>query len=421
MYNISSVIEDLSYGKQIDKLCCRILKLLEIREDKTLDYPACVTLNKNMIILKYNPNLFTSYDEFKFALKHEALHIAFGDLFINFQNYDMEFLNMALDARINTYIMHDPKMFTTILDLETNKYFSGIENIRQKTTWQACYEALKRKSKENEDQHGKSQNGEKGQETDNSGSNEKGDIKDKIKNIDNHTWEEKEEVSVVHESILQDELINAIEELEINIGSELGKNIIQGLEYFRVPRDKWRKKLTQSIVSFTKIKEFYDTYNRFNRRLYDLDFRLPAKKAVYYPTIAVVIDTSNSMAGMIPKVLGHIATISNENGVIDYLIAGDTEVRTFMKNVKKSKINNIVLEGFGGTILSPMIKKVASLKNIDITIFITDFFIIDSDIQLLKQYVKKHNTILCIPKSSKALVDEANIQKCKFVFVDKDD
>lgn len=412
MYNPSSVIEDLSYGKQIDRLCYRMLKLLEIREDKSLDAPACVIPTKNMIILKYNPDVFTSYDEFKFALKHEALHVAFGDLSINFKNYDKEFLNMALDARINTYIMHNPNMFTTIFDLEDGKYFSGIENIRQKTTWQACYEALKRKSKENQS---KDQNGESNQETNNYDSS---NINDKIKDIDTHSWEEKEEISVVHESILQDELINSIEELEINIGSELGKNIIQGLEYFRTPRDKWRKKLTQSIISFTKIKEFYDTYNRFNRRLYDLDFRLPAKKSVYYPTIAVVVDTSNSMSTMIPKVLGHIATISNENGVIDYLIAGDTEVRTFMKNVKKNKIDNIVLEGFGGTILKPMIEKVSSLKNIDITIFITDFFIINSDINLIKKYTKKHNTILCIPKSSKFLVDKENIKRCKFVFVD---
>lgn len=409
MYDVFSVMEELSYGKQLDKLCYRILKLLEIRKDEKLDFPACVTLTKNMIILKYNPNAFTSYDEFKFALKHEALHVAFGDLSINFKNYNREYLNMALDARINTYIMYDPEKFTTIFDMEEGKYFSGIEDIRQKTTWQSCYEALKKKSQEGNDKSSKGMG--------DSGSN----VKNKIKGIDNHSWEDKEEISVIYESVLQGELTKAIEELEINIGSELGKNIINGLEYFRSPRDKWRKKLTQSIISFTKIKDFYDTYNRFNRRLYDLDFRLPAKKAVYYPTIAVVIDTSNSMSSMIPKVLGHIATISNENGVIDYLIAGDVEVRTFLKNVKKNKINNIQFEGFGGTHLKPLIEKVNSLKNIDITIFITDFFIVNTDIELIKEYTKKHNTIFCIPKTSKFLIDQEDIKKCKFVYVDNED
>jgi predicted metal-dependent peptidase len=404
--NYNAILDDLSYGNQVEKLCYRILKLMECREDKTLNCPACVANTNQQIILKYNSNLISSFNEFKFVLKHEALHVIFGDLFLNFKNYDLELLNIALDARINTYILFDRSKFTSILDFEENKYFSGIDNIMQKATWEACYEALKKQKRKNSNN-----------KKDSNGGLSNNSFIDKIKPIDKHEWQENDVTTVVHETIIQEQIEKGMEEIEINIGSEFGQEIVSGLEYFRVPRDKWRKQLTSSIISLTKIKDYYDTYSRFNRRLYDLDFRLPAKKAVYYPTIATLIDTSNSMSQLIPKVLGHIATISNENGVIDYLIAGDTDVRIFMKNVKKTQIANLQFEGFGGTILSPLINKAFSLHNIDITILITDFYISNYDINKIKTYIKKRNTILCVPKTSKDLIKKQNL-KCKIVYVD---
>lgn len=46
-------------------------------------------------------------------------------------------------------------------------------------------------------------------------------------------------------------------------------------------------------------------------------------------------------------------------------------------------------------------------------------YISDSDKQMIQEYSKKHNTILCIPKSSKYIVDDLGMKKCRLVLVDE--
>ena len=97
----------IQYTDKLGRLCHRILKNCVVRENTTLDSPARVfSSNKNMFIeINTNDAFFKNEKHVMFALMHEALHIAFGHMFLDTSIYDMEKLNISFDASINPYIL----------------------------------------------------------------------------------------------------------------------------------------------------------------------------------------------------------------------------------------------------------------------------------------------------------------------------
>lgn len=146
MYDLSTALDRLSKGNETDRLCARILKYATILEDENFPAVAAVGHTSYGLTVTYNPTLIDSSFMLEFALRHEALHIILGHPNINFNNYDMTKLNMALDASINPYLTTRPDILVplkTFVDQQPEgKFLSGWMDIYERLTWENMYDLL---------------------------------------------------------------------------------------------------------------------------------------------------------------------------------------------------------------------------------------------------------------------------------------
>lgn len=472
---LEPIIEKLQYYNQLSRLCYRILKSCQVKENLEMEMPARVFVSSKNMFIEINTSnpFFVNEKHILFALIHEALHIAFGHMFLDLSLYDMDKLNVALDASINSYIQTyiDDKYFSPIIEHVDGTFFSGFSSISEKNTWEYMYNNLQynleqkeeqqEQDKQQEDQEqdkdqekesetqdnkkdkqdetekqetnefgeennndeennqngsggsGDKQNaGESGNTPGNQQSNTKGTNRksterrsgggsttyqqSNLNSFDFHDFVEKPRKAT--EALFQEIVLEAIEDLEISIGTDLGNSLVKGLPFYQTAKQKWRRALSTAVLKAIKIKGKESTWKRPSRRSSNSIIPTPGKRKLYYPSIGVMVDCSGSMLRYTKDVLNHIASITSETGGIDYLIGGDVEKLIDLKNVTKSKLANIELKGFGGTILHDMIRELAK-KPIDIMIIITDLEICDSDVVGIEKIPKKIKTILCIPEN----------------------
>lgn len=438
--SILEVLNRLQYGTKLQKLCYRILHNCIIQENNTLSNPACVTMSRKSIFIELNLKdpFFKKDSDIEFALMHEALHIAFGHMFIDTSLYNMDRLNISMDASIQPYLNPDPKKTSPVINHLPNTLYSGLADIYSKNTWEYIYNYFPMEDENNNDntpeQTNQSNNNQPGESSTSSNSIrsnndggesentkcDKNDISGMPKcgnsdstqqinydRIDTHKFEQQPSKAI--ETIYTETLMNAISDLQIDIGSALGQTIITGLNFYQKPVQKWKRQLSMSVLKATKIRGRTSTWLRPNRRMSSCDIPQPGNKKLYYPRIGVLVDSSGSMSTFVPMVLGHIANIATITG-IDYLIGGDVKKQFEYRNVKKKTIQNIEFKGFGGTLLNSMILEL-SKKPIDILIGITDLCVFDSDIEMFNKVSKKIKVILCVPKGNTKYVKlNSNIQ-----------
>jgi len=143
MFDIYKIIDSLQYGKQFEKLCYRFLKNCHIKEDKQLPHPASITVTKKSVYISYNSisDFYKKESDMKFALLHEASHFLFGHIYIDITKYDMEKLNLVLDASINPYLLSDMdfKKVSPIKEYKNGTIVSGMDSILDKHTWEYMY------------------------------------------------------------------------------------------------------------------------------------------------------------------------------------------------------------------------------------------------------------------------------------------
>jgi len=118
--------------------------------------------------------------------------------------------------------------------------------------------------------------------------------------------------------------------------------------------NNWLSQLKRWIVGAKGIGCTSKTFRKANK--YNLEgFRGKRKNAIIFD---VILDTSGSMVNDIPKVLGTIL----RDGIVCNIIQIDTKVQSDTVISKQSDLKNIVLSGFGGTILQPAIDYIISKK-----------------------------------------------------------
>jgi predicted metal-dependent peptidase len=435
--DVQLVLNKLKFGNIFQKLCYRILTNCIIRNNIDLDQPARVSMTRKSIFIEINLNheFYQTESDLQFALLHEASHIAFGHLFIDTSLYDSWKLNISLDASIQPYLNPDIKKVSSVVNHKPGTLYSGLFDIMDKNTWEYIYNNFPKEEEPNNDQTQQQTNeNEKGSGSSDS-SNSPGSNNDggEYNNTDSNTNDNEgmsgsgnfdcsklnydkidvhnfiEQPSKAVESMYENIIQEALKDLKINIGSELGKTIIHGLKIYQTSIQKWRKQLSKSVTRAIKIRGQKETWMRPNRRMSNLDIPKPGRKKLYYPRIGVLIDSSGSMLSYVPKVLSHIAGIASIGG-IDYLIGGDVEKQFDYKNVSKKQIERIQFKGFGGTLLKNMILEL-SKRPIDILIGITDLMLIDSDIEMFNKISKRIKIILCVPTQYKKYVKlNSNIQ-----------
>jgi predicted metal-dependent peptidase len=153
---IEGAIDKIQYTDKLGRLCHRILKNCVVRENTTLDSPARVfSSNKNMFIeINTNDAFFKNEKHVMFALMHEALHIAFGHMFLDTSIYDMEKLNISFDASINPYILSfiDNKYVAPVSEYTNGLLFSGFSYIQEKNTWEYIYNNFPQKDQEEQEE-----------------------------------------------------------------------------------------------------------------------------------------------------------------------------------------------------------------------------------------------------------------------------
>ena len=96
--------------------------------------------------------------------------------------------------------------------------------------------------------------------------------------------------------------------------------------------------------------------------------------------INCILDTSGSMIGRFEKVLSYIY----RNDVEINLIQTDTEVKSINKINKEKDLKNLIINGLGGTTLTPAIKLVEEKYNNYNTVILTDGFCESIDFSKLK-------------------------------------
>ena len=441
-------IEKLKYYNKVSKLCYRILKSCTVRENAELEVPARVfSSNKNMFIEINTSFPFFEKDEtVQFALMHEALHIAFGHMFLDLSLYDRDKINIAFDASINPYLISyiTPSQLAPVLQPEEGKFVSGYSHIYEKNTWEYIYNNFPEENEDIKDggidneENDSSKNGsgdesmdgehddtsnkeskdfgcgeENNERRSGSGSNfDKGEIT-QYSSFDSHEFIE--QPSKATQAIMQETVLSAMEELQITAGSELGKHIVTGLSFYQTSKQKWRRLLSKAVLKAIKIKGTESTWLRPSRR-FNNTIPIPGKRKLYYPSIGVLVDTSGSMLDYTKDVLNHVITITTETGGIDYLIGGDVKERIYHENVTRKKLHNIKLHGYGGTRLSSMISKLAS-KPIDIMILITDMYLNDEDIETIQKVSKRKSVILCVPNDPYIENTLKTISRAKIIMV----
>jgi len=504
---VSVIIDKLDYGNPLDRLCCRILKSCILHPTDKID-TAMVVVERSHVAIYYN-NTIEDENWLMFLLKHEALHIAYGHIYIDQNDYIKDALNISMDASINPYLLYDTNMFTPVNGplKERLTFVSGLNSIYDKLTWEHIYnnlltpnenppekqesqttqekesseekkneESSESKEKKNEEQQSSEENKSNDNSTDQNeteentnqnnqngnGGDDGGNGDDEPNNFgqgdetngdreidrDSDTRGNESRTSAtetnksgkyqygshitpdIHnmteppsravQSVLEDVVITAFNDLNIDPGSSMGYSILRGLNYVYTAKQKWRRALSKEVIRATKIRGHESCWKKPNKRFVSSAVPLPGKRKLYYPRIGVLVDSSGSMLEFIPDVLCHIASIASETGTIDRLISGDVRKFLDLKNVTKKQINDIQWSGFGGTYLVDMLKELNN-TDCDIIIIITDLALNSTDTDYINtQMDKRHSVILCVPERYQFLIKNITNRRIRTVIIDNE-
>jgi len=125
--------------------------------------------------------------------------------------------------------------------------------------------------------------------------------------FDSHDWDGAEEMSDQEKKDLERDIDQALRQGAILAGKMKG-GVPQQVKDMLESKIDWREALREFITSFCMDKDI-STWRRPNRRWVDKDVYLPSLIGESVGRIVLACDTSGSMGGVLPKVLGEIKKI----------------------------------------------------------------------------------------------------------------
>lgn len=159
-----------------------------------------------------------------------------------------------------------------------------------------------------------------------------------------------------------DRILNTLQ----NRGLMTGNNILDTLRKLRKSEKDYLKEIKRSITNDIMSGKKAKSITRPNRK----GIQGLKGKRKFKQKINAILDTSGSMIGEFDKALSFIF----QNDISINLIQVDTEVQDVVEIKDKRQLNNFLIQGLGGTTLTPAIKHVADTPSLNKynTVILTD-------------------------------------------------
>ena len=245
--------------------------------------------------------------ELAFLVLHEAMHKAYRHLMV-WQKIAKEnpmLANLAMDYVINLQLVdyNKPDIIQRPRDKEGNLMGALDEKYRGMDTKQV-FDLLKQETKdEPSDGSGGNEPG--------SGSPQPGQQDRKSKCLDDHDWENAQEMTEEEKKGLSDEVDRALREGAMLAGRMKG-NLSKEINELLHPKVDWKEALREFIKT-TMMGNDNSTWRRPHKRYIGMNIVMPSYRSAKIGRIVVGIDTSGSIGSSeLSQFLGEVKSICNE-------------------------------------------------------------------------------------------------------------
>lgn len=383
------------------------LNFIEVKDDDPRIQTCAVNVTKKGMNFYYNNKFLNrlSQQEVNFVTIHENFHLLFNHQTRTIMgNFNHEISNVVQDMIINHLILEEiPSYFVELPKDETGKNMALLVPVEYegRLIFEELYTWLMEKKREREEQKkqgGESCNksgGESGGESngDTNGTPKYGPYGKNPKY--NKNSNKPDEMSPTLDTYSLDSILEDIENggsgtyLDSHIPDEVSKeeregrveSVIQSaknrglttgnmegtLEKLRPKKRDYLREIKKSLANGSFGYKKLDTIRKPNRKGIQgiKGFRKVNTE------INVILDVSGSMSGgLIEKTLSYIY----KQDVVINLIQADTQVNKVERYTKTKNIQNMVISGYGGTVLMPAIEYVANDSRLNgfATVILTD-------------------------------------------------
>jgi predicted metal-dependent peptidase len=248
--------------------------------------------------------------ELAFLVLHEAMHKAYRHLMV-WQKIAKEnpmLANLAMDYVINLQLVdyNKPDIIQMPRDKEGNLMGALDEKYRGMDTKQV-FDLLKQETKDEPSDDGSGSGGnEPG-----SGSPQPGQQDRKSKCLDDHDWENAQEMTEEEKKGLSDEVDRALREGAMLAGRMKG-NLSKEINELLHPKVDWKEALREFIKT-TMMGNDNSTWRRPHKRYIGMNIVMPSYRSAKIGRIVVGIDTSGSIGSSeLSQFLGEVKLICNE-------------------------------------------------------------------------------------------------------------
>ena len=257
----------------------------------------CPTARTNGRDVEYGRGFVDSLNdkELAFLIIHEAMHKAYRHLTVWKHLKERRIANCAMDYVINLQIRDaDPYEREVAMprDKETGKLMGMLDEKYRGFDTQQVYEKLMEEAEEG-------------------GGGGEGQDDDKSDGLDDHDWDDAQDMTQEEKEELEREIDSALREGAILAGKMKGK-VPRGIEEILHPKVDWKEALRDFIKLATRGGD-QSTWRRPNRRYLGSDIVMPSAETRKAECFAVGIDTSGSIGGAIlGRFLGELKAICDE-------------------------------------------------------------------------------------------------------------
>lgn len=264
--------------------------------------PTAATNGKDVI---YGRAFVDSLDdkELAFLVLHEAMHKAYRHLFVwqKLAKENPALANMAMDYVINQQLVdyNKPDVIQPPRDKQGKVMGCLDEKYRGMDTKQV-FDILKQEQEDEQDSDGEGGEGGQGGQSDK-----------QSKSLDDHDWENAQELSEQEKEELADEIDRALREGAILAGRMKG-NIPRELDELMHPKVDWKEALRE-FVKTTMMGNNNSTWRRPHKKYIAQNLVMPSYYNEKAGQLVVGVDTSGSIGGAeLSQFLGEVKSICDE-------------------------------------------------------------------------------------------------------------
>lgn len=398
---------------------------LNFKHDSSIDTCGVNVTSKGMNFY-YNNNFLdnlASQGEVSFIDLHEIFHLLFDHpMRVKKGGYDKKLSNIAQDMIINHIIWSDiPRDFIDIPKNKNgenvaifppNKYFEETDGI---LLFEKLYDWLK-SEKENRDKDRRENNDLEQGTYGNNSSDSNGDpiecwdlntILDRLDDNDGEFLDQHIDSDIPDEykkSMVDDIKKTVIEKIKMRgiETSDLEMTLEKLKKHKKDHLKDIKKKINNTIMGTSSMK----TITRPNRRNIN---GLKGKRKVINK-INVILDTSGSMSNDFERTLSYIF----QKNIHVNMIQCDGNVKMDMLMKSDKEIQNMVINGLGGTTMQPAIERIVEKYNNYNTVMLTDGYTDELDLSNIK------GNFLLISTEKNSPVKNHPKGKFKIIIIDKD-